>query len=335
MMMLGALITVLTLILLLLLAFIIYTGCGYADYYSYECEECGEVHCEDGAPCEDGPLCKDATPCMGGGDGAQANDKPCYSTAAVERAERDVRNMIYSNKWFGPDRKEELDQYNIMAARGGIKDIRTLSIMRRMEIGQLSKISCHKAPRMASEISTLWRKSDASPGALLAISKTLFLPPLAVARELQRVGINPGSAVLKAAARADLGSAENNHVIQSEATRFEGKVEKKLRKVGLKFLTEKQQREAGTNTSATPDFLMTAPIFYNGHQINWIDAKNFLGWESDLVYSKLKKQAKKYNTAFGHGAFIFSEGYVCGFDVGADVLCMHDVKNFYTSSLAN
>ena len=64
----------------------------------------------------------------------------------------------------------------------------------------------------------------------------------------------------------------------------------------------------------TPDLTFDPPIEINGHSIHWIDSKNMYGascFEKKKWWfvKGLKKQSKKYDLAFGKGAFVFSGGY--------------------------
>ena len=63
----------------------------------------------------------------------------------------------------------------------------------------------------------------------------------------------------------------------------------------------------------TPDILFKEPVQLevNGeiYTIRWIDAKNYILINTPFMLTSLKKQAEKYNNAFGMGAFVFHYGF--------------------------
>ena len=73
-------------------------------------------------------------------------------------------------------------------------------------------------------------------------------------------------------------------------------------------IKEGQKREYG-RVIATPDFLLDEAIIINGQSIHWIDAKNYILFESFLT-DHIRAQAARYNKMFGNGAMIFSQGVV-------------------------
>lgn len=110
---------------------------------------------------------------------------------------------------------------------------------------------------------------------------------------------------------------KNNSRSLTESKQFEIKTENFLRSKNISFKTEddlrKESSERGeTHPILTPDILFDSPvkIIINGneHMINWIDAKNYILINVKYIISNLVKQSKKYNNAFGSGAFIFNYG---------------------------
>ena len=82
--------------------------------------------------------------------------------------------------------------------------------------------------------------------------------------------------------------------------------------------TEDDLKREGSKT--TPDILFTEPIEIDGNEVNWIDYKDYIGLPNTFLTGKLRKQAEKYTTAHGPGAFAFNGGFVEGTEVGALLL---------------
>lgn len=88
---------------------------------------------------------------------------------------------------------------------------------------------------------------------------------------------------------------------------YENKIQKFLNKYKIKYDTQDNLIEK--KSLLTPDFLIKSKLQINGNRVYWIDAKNFYGAYTKSNLYNLKKQAKKYNDAFGSGAFIFSNNF--------------------------
>jgi hypothetical protein len=138
---------------------------------------------------------------------------------------------------------------------------------------------------------------------------------------------------------ADPGSSLNGMRTKARAQAFEDAVGAALRAQGAVFQTEEELRSTdefraaearrltaeaaqepargemhegrAPNPVLTPDFLFTAPTTINGHRVTWLDAKNYMAYDSKLVLKSTVKQAKKYVEHFGPGAFVFSGGVLC------------------------
>jgi len=104
-------------------------------------------------------------------------------------------------------------------------------------------------------------------------------------------------------------TADINQQKQLESSlAFEKTIENILKKYKLEFYTEEQLRKQDNKTVLTPDILFIKPIKINNETIHWIDAKDYYGSNLHTISSRLKKQSKKYNEAFGKGAFVFHHG---------------------------
>lgn len=111
--------------------------------------------------------------------------------------------------------------------------------------------------------------------------------------------------------RIENAVSKENSNIAIRSAKFEKQLENFLEKYNLEFLTENQIKEKSLS-NLTPDFLFEKPINISvnnsDHEIHWIDAKDFQLVRFPFVINSLKKQAKKYNNEFGHGAFVFHYG---------------------------
>lgn len=87
---------------------------------------------------------------------------------------------------------------------------------------------------------------------------------------------------------------------------YERYIQKLLDDNNVKYAT---QEELINKSKLTPDFLILSKLSINGHPIKWIDAKNFFGANTRMYNIKLRKQAHKYNKAFGPGAYFFKYGF--------------------------
>lgn len=129
----------------------------------------------------------------------------------------------------------------------------------------------------------------------------------------------------------DLYALINQDVILKKSTDFELKIQKILDKLKIRYKTQEQLAEEQikkTNKATnTPDFLILDNLYINGKKINWIDAKNFYGLNTQYLKKRIKHQTKKYLDAWGSGAIIFSLGFCSKLNVD-DILFI----DFYSFS---
>jgi len=181
---------------------------------------------------------------------------------------------------------------------------RTLTI-----IGRMKKFR----PNNMKSIVTQYR-----PGRLQYISNKYNVPPLWLLKRLARTRqekLNDAklSKDLRFAVDNDISSAKWLRKESTASKDFEDRVgqwltEHKILYIDEEKLKEEQIREYG-RAIATPDFLLKKPIVISGQTIHWIDAKNYILFDSFLL-EHVKKQAQRYNNLFGNGALIFSMGVV-------------------------
>lgn len=111
----------------------------------------------------------------------------------------------------------------------------------------------------------------------------------------------------------DLYALINQDKILKKSTEFELKIQEILDKLGVHYKTQEQlaqeQLEESDKVTNTPDFLILDDLWINEQKINWIDAKNFYGLNTQYVKKRIKHQTKKYLDAWGSGSIIFSLGF--------------------------
>jgi hypothetical protein len=105
----------------------------------------------------------------------------------------------------------------------------------------------------------------------------------------------------------------NQDEIQAQAEQFERQIEEVLKKINVKYKTQnqlaKEQIKSHGRAFSTPDFLIESELIIGGHEIKWIDAKNFYGSNASFVKSKINEQTRKYIKNHGKGSIIFNLGF--------------------------
>jgi hypothetical protein len=87
---------------------------------------------------------------------------------------------------------------------------------------------------------------------------------------------------------------------------------------GLIFTRELDQRSAaealGERAVNTPDIKFTLPVVICGMKCCWLEFKDYFGFpENPFVAQSEKRQFRKYVTALGPGAVVYSLGFQCGY----------------------
>jgi hypothetical protein len=114
-------------------------------------------------------------------------------------------------------------------------------------------------------------------------------------------------------------TSQGSNILNFHGSYGESVLQSDLRRSGISFQTEVEQRESGSEVSmvATPDVLLDEPMFINGVSVHWIDSKAaFLipGVSSPEEIHRCRMQAEKYIRLFGAGAFFWPKsGYCEGF----------------------
>lgn len=83
----------------------------------------------------------------------------------------------------------------------------------------------------------------------------------------------------------------------------------------IKYIKEKEMKQAGILTRCTPDCLFIDDVYINGEQVRWLELKSFYASGLDEVRKFTEKsivrQVEKYERTFGegHGAVILRNGF--------------------------
>ena len=126
---------------------------------------------------------------------------------------------------------------------------------------------------------------------------------------------------------------EKDERISQYALRFEDKLRKYFNELGIDFRSEKELRDAGAKV--TLDIVFDESIFIQIDdkimEINWLDAKNYMCiGKRSFLFKGLKKQAKRFNDAYGEGGFVFAQGYVSNVNIVDTWLFSADSFNIVT-----
>lgn len=245
---------------------------------------------------------------------------PCYPKEMIKSCQKFIQNMNLS---FRPEDRQKLTdeaaklskKYNMQIAEHQLISIRNMEIA-------LNPYGL-KALKYGAEILT-----DARSGiSVLTISEKYHIPPMTVLKQIllemnnsesdiRMMISNPDQLPDFLASQAnDIFNADPRSKVNAEKIRkasadYEVRLGNYLKSLGIHFQTENELRKL--NLQLTPDYLLTKPIIINDKKINWIDAKDYLMYESRLVAKSILRQSEKYTKAFGPGAMIFSKGVMCG-----------------------
>jgi hypothetical protein len=279
-----------------------------------------------------GKYCYNPAAVTGGSDGiiTWPLEPKKYTKCLVNASVKYVKNDIREVKNYGPPSPVELEnmerEAKRISARYGSK-ISTAQLIniRDMEIHYKARTSGIRAMQHGPEILAEHEGGDS----VIDIAKKYSLPPMAVLRQILLRGGSNVTAVRKmianpslmpkklaaeypAIAEVDYSSRDFTTDTLARSQQYEADLGIYLKKLGIEFRTEDELRQAytGIGPLLTPDYLLSTPITIDGHNIYWIDAKNYTHYGGKLVARKNAKQAEKYTAAFGTGAMVFSGGVI-------------------------
>ena len=165
-----------------------------------------------------------------------------------------------------------------------------------------------------TDILKLSTKYDGSPlNILRLIFATKYKKKLTQLIKYNKILSSRDSLQFNLAISNDLYALINQNEVLKKSTEFELKIQKILDNINIRYktqeqLAQKQLKESNIITN-TPDFLILDDLYINGQKINWIDAKNFYGLNTQYVKNRIKQQTKKYLNAWGTGSIIFNLGF--------------------------
>jgi len=119
----------------------------------------------------------------------------------------------------------------------------------------------------------------------------------------------------------DADSPLKYDAVKRAADDFENTVGQWLDSAGIGYHTQtdlvKHQTAVHGRAVATPDFLLKEPtrmtVTQHGKRytrvVNWIDCKNYMLIDVSFIVESARRQAEKYNAAFGPGAFLYRWGF--------------------------
>lgn len=141
---------------------------------------------------------------------------------------------------------------------------------------------------------------------------------------------NKDKTQLNIAIKNDAYALVKQDEILKKADEFEKKIEIILKKLNIKYKTQKElaveQIKKFDKAFNTPDFLILDDFYINDVKINWIDGKNFYGSNSKFIKLKILKQTKKYIDKWGTGSIIFCLGFSS--DLNFDNILLIDFNSF-------
>lgn len=256
----------------------------------------------------------------------------CYPARVVNECINVINKDLGNTNNYGPKTIELYNEYKLMAqALNNKYNIGTdnqinpddLILIRQMLIPLMSRRLGIQALKVDEKIR---EKYDLLNGTILDIAKSLKLPPTVVLyqymstsydRQTLLTNIKKYPSLVPARIMKQIPEIFNNditsptykEIIRMESQQYEEKLGNYLLSLGISFLTESELRKRGSRY--TPDFKMTRPLFINGKEVNWIDAKNYPMFGAYLTLKDIADQAIKYTAEFGPGAMIFNGGIRC------------------------
>lgn len=189
------------------------------------------------------------------------------------------------------------------------RDKKSVNIIKSIRHTYLVKFTVIQTHRLINKSIESICKSIESKQNIMELSRHYRYPPMSLLRMYRKYRKLPKSSLTIPPLIQMVKIAEEDVVNQDtmkKSLKFEKRIQHWLDKHGILYKTQDELVSEASNL--TPDFLLKNPIVIDGQKIFWIDAKNQFGTPS-FYLSKLRKQADKYNKAFGTGAMIFSSDF--------------------------
>ncbi len=262
-----------------------------------------------------------------------------YHAREMSKIVTSVRRNIQGWTPLGPQETKHLE--TIMAHLN-----KSLPQERQLTLSQMMSLRSLLATDNNMRVDSAVLKRAANVGDVERACRKYNVPPLMVLRTMLRdKGFDPrGISDMLArptlewkrqveyASSHDSENAEKYVRALKNSLEFEAEVEKYLRHKGIQFKTQEQlvvdQTASHGSPYCTPDFLLEKPYVVQVEQdgkmtsrkIYWIDAKNYMLADVGFIVGSVRRQAEKYNSLIGPGAFLFSGGFARGIHVKDVVL---------------
>ena len=247
------------------------------------------------------------------------------SAGVSQKLEYVLKHSLVKNGEYGNLDSNRLYEIKQLAEKHNLKHKQLLSMrvayLRDKVICRYQKLSEHKRTILAMyeegmDVIQISKKYDYPP---VTIFRTILLAKGFSKKQIKNVLNNPISLSVRDQQQLQL-SIDNDiitdpdNTMKAEAAQiFEDKVVKFFKFKGVKLKTQvelvKEQTELVGRAVLTPDLYFPDGVKIDGHVIYWLDAKNYYGADVFYIRDSVKKQADKYNNAYGSGAFVFRYGY--------------------------
>jgi len=253
------------------------------------------------------------------------NIKWKISAGINKQLESVLRPHLIKNGEYGNLTSARLHEIKQLAEKHELKHKQLLS----MRVAYLRDKVISRYQKLVDHRKTIWALYSEGTD-VVSISKQYDYPPVTIFRTiLQEKGLskkniktvlnNPISLSdrdqqqLQMAIDNDIITDPDNTMKAEAAEIFEDRVVKFFKFKGVKLQTQndlvKEQTELVGRAVLTPDLYFPDGVKIDGHVIYWLDAKNYYGADVYYIRESVKKQADKYNNAYGSGAFVFKYGY--------------------------
>lgn len=234
-----------------------------------------------------------------------------YSKMSDEEIEKIYNKIINKFKSTSIKLPEYFCPEIILSIRANLMRSHMIKNHKKLITNKLNIMEDYKNGMGVLELST---KYDGSPlNILRLVFSSKYKKKLTQIIKKKNILSTRDSLQLDLAISNDLYALINQDEVLKKSTDFELKIQKILDKLGIRYKTQeqlaKEQIEQNDKATNTPDFLILDDLWINGQKINWIDAKNFYGLNTQYVVKRIKHQTKKYINAWGTGSIVFNLGF--------------------------
>ena len=245
------------------------------------------------------------------------------------KIEKKIRQYVYNSRNFGEPNDKNLEKFatkynisiSIQVLRSMVSSYTKNKIIENYVplLNQKKKLyKKYKKGKSIMDLSKIYNNSPMTIFRILLRSKGLSKKEVnKVLKKQDKYLGDIDKEQLKIALENDWYASTDQDAQLKKSLEYEEKVKALLDENNVKYQTQEDLQKldedniitSKAGNPLTPDFLIKSDLFINSEKVNWIDAKNFYGAYTRLNKYKFKKQANKYNRAFGKGALVFSLGF--------------------------